>query len=806
MATSPFGIVLETALKHDLQGGKLETSLGGVVKPQFYCCISGNTVGVAKDPAAVMSLSATRVCTGVAITVTYSRSWSPSSTLNSWEVDWGDGNISTGAWPGAGSVAHPGGGYSLPGHYHVVLTVTDLLGATSEAEITVEILDCTTPTPIPPGPGVAYPPVALMGGCGASGPHYTANAGLTWANAGGGMLDGVLIYDMKATYSSLGSNVVQLWAATELGLYRGERNMQTGVTTWTPEVLPLPPGYITMPSVVAVTPSRFFATNVMVLVADNAEERVWLYRGMAAGSGTTETWQSTPLAWDYVQLGIGEWEDVPLDVPNDDVVDCLGADNNGRVYAGGWFDRGANSYQLAWWNGTSWTEVTYEFGEYIFAMITDVNNNLYFTGSLYHPDHPAPNLRLGVAKYNGASISWLPAIMQRDPIDNVYAMAYQRNNGRLFAAGLSPTYSQCPVQYYSGSAWEDLTGDAWMNGIVGGDAWAVTTYGNDVYVGGNFHTIGGITYNHIVRVTGGSCHDLDGGTNAGVFALATGLEGQIYVGGAFTTAGGITAERMAYWYGNEWHPMGTGLNALNGDVNKIVVSSSGVVYAFGDFDDTVGGTVLDHTARWDASFELWRPVDGTLSFTPQVGIEQGCLDEYDNPWVSSWGLPFWTYFVSRIGGSNITVPTIGYSSLMDIDANGQYVYIGLLDTAGLPFILRVSTDLAGMEAVYVPGAGTWGGVACDPYYGNIVWAFGDFGTEKVMFTQDSGEAWIPSTNASWGGAEVVRPLLISYWNTDDVVAILNSALQVWQTKDYGATWGQNGTIAFACGCGARDYW
>ena len=100
--TAPFGPVLEAALKENVQGGRLAIYSGVQVHAEFYCCVSGTSVGVAKDPVAMLFLSADRVCTGVAITADYSNSWSPSSTLSTWVIDLGDGNTSNGvcAWGG----------------------------------------------------------------------------------------------------------------------------------------------------------------------------------------------------------------------------------------------------------------------------------------------------------------------------------------------------------------------------------------------------------------------------------------------------------------------------------------------------------------------------------------------------------------------------------------------------------------------------------------------------------------------------------------------------------------------------------
>jgi len=338
MATIPFGGILEAMLKSDYQGGKLVAALGGTVDPVFNCCLSGSVVGVAKDPVAIMTVSARHICTLLPVTVNYSRSYSPSSTLNSWEVDWGDGNVSTGDWPGGGSVNHPLGGYQLPGNYKIVLTVTDLLGATGQHGASIHVTDC-------------IPLVALMGGCGASGTWYTPDSGENWSSSGGGTLEGVLIRDIKATYASIGGGTVHMWAATEQGLYRGEKNVQTGGQTWAKETLPLPVGYITEPDGYTVAPSRLVDGNVMVLAADNANSRCWLYRGEWVGGGSG--FMSGTITWTLVQIVTTEWADVPLQDPMNDFVTGIFADAIGTIYMTGDFPSGGLEYEVMWWTGTA---------------------------------------------------------------------------------------------------------------------------------------------------------------------------------------------------------------------------------------------------------------------------------------------------------------------------------------------------------------------------------------------------------------------------------------------------------------------
>ena len=81
--TTPFSDEFVDQLSKTTQGGKLYVYSEQVVFPKWFCCVSGTSVGVAKDPAAMLSVSPTRVCTDEEVTAYYGNSWSPSSTISS---------------------------------------------------------------------------------------------------------------------------------------------------------------------------------------------------------------------------------------------------------------------------------------------------------------------------------------------------------------------------------------------------------------------------------------------------------------------------------------------------------------------------------------------------------------------------------------------------------------------------------------------------------------------------------------------------------------------------------------------------
>lgn len=297
--TAPFGAVLEAALKERIQNASLSMSSGLVRNPDWFCCTSGLALdqdgnpSIDKDPVAILKPeSGRRVCTCATVTVDYSGSWSPSSTINTWSVNWGDGNISNGAWPGAGSVNHPGGcgGYALPGHYTITLTVTDLLGATHSDQIAIEVIDCTTWGTIE----------MFCSTFGTGNPiWFTNDAGGNWADRSGQVLAGANAYDLKINPFTIpiypfsttdNSENVELWTCTDLGLYVAYDGARQG-NSWRRNTLPSPGGGLPEPGVRAVLPSYVDRFEIYVLTNNVANNRVWLYRSTDGGF----TWNSLEL-------------------------------------------------------------------------------------------------------------------------------------------------------------------------------------------------------------------------------------------------------------------------------------------------------------------------------------------------------------------------------------------------------------------------------------------------------------------------------------------------------------------------------
>ncbi|MFA6342163.1 MAG: hypothetical protein WCX75_04830 [Fibrobacteraceae bacterium] len=88
---------------------------------------------------------------------------------------------------------------------------------------------------------------------------------------------------------------------------------------------------------------------------------------------------------------------------------------------------------------------------------------------------------------------------------------------------------------------------------------------------------------------------------ANVYTLAMGNRGEIYVGGSFTSMGGISVRNFAVYEDGVWSSLGGGLNSRVWD---ITVAESGDLFVTGSFD-TAGTMRFRQSASWDVNGKRW---------------------------------------------------------------------------------------------------------------------------------------------------------------------------------------------------------
>jgi hypothetical protein len=219
-----------------------------------------------------------------------------------------------------------------------------------------------------------------------------------------------------------------------------------------------------------------------------------------------------------------------------------------------------------------------------------------------------------VARFNTQTNTWssLGTGSSNGVFGDVYALAVVGNEvfvgGRFTSAG-GVSANRVARFNTQTNTWSSL-GTGSSNGVNGG-VLALAVVGNEVVVGGSFTSAGGVSANRVARFntqtntwsslgTGSS-----NGVNNVVRALAV-VGNEVVVGGEFTSAGGVSANRVARFntQTNTWSSLGTGSsNGVNGEVLVLAVVGNEVVV--GGLFTSAGGVSANNVARFNTQTNTW---------------------------------------------------------------------------------------------------------------------------------------------------------------------------------------------------------
>jgi hypothetical protein len=238
------------------------------------------------------------------------------------------------------------------------------------------------------------------------------------------------------------------------------------------------------------------------------------------------------------------------------------------------------------------------------------NNGMYFIGFLSYDLNTNTATTLVVNGSGGYADCTCLAI---DSSYNVYlgnnqAGGYNNaGNGQAIREG---------IQLWNGSSLVSLNGGVTVNGAYDGAVYAITTDpSNNVYAGGSFTTANGgtktPTSSKVAKWNGTTWSAVGTGSTSGtIYALAFDKNtNNLYAGGDFTQIGGVSAIRVARWDGTNWYPMGSG---MNNTVRSLVFDSYGNLYAGGAFT-RADGLSANGIARWNLSLNNWAAIGTGLS-------------------------------------------------------------------------------------------------------------------------------------------------------------------------------------------------
>lgn len=115
----------------------------------------------------------------------------------------------------------------------------------------------------------------------------------------------------------------------------------------------------------------------------------------------------------------------------------------------------------------------------------------------------------------------------------------------------------------------------------------------------------------------------------------------------------------------------------------------------------------------------------------------------------------------------------------DINANGDQLFIAVINSGSVPQILRMAADMASdADVVFNPGSGSMINLMAGDINAYWIWAVGDFGTAKVILSTDGGSYWYEQNEAGWTGG--ARPILVGPGN--DALLTTSIGTTLWQNR------------------------
>lgn len=222
--------------------------------------------------------------------------------------------------------------------------------------------------------------------------------------------------------------------------------------------------------------------------------------------------------------------------------------NGTDLYVGGQFAvaGGATiSNDIAKWNGTQWDSV----GNGISGIFA-IYSMAFYNGELYAGARVTTVQATNQALYKFDGLNWSLINIDTPPL----IFALQVYNNELYIAGTNYSGSSgSTLIKYNGTISSDLVSGA------NGNYQTLKVYKGELYIGGSFNAIGGVSAKNIAKWNGTSISALGTGTNGVVYTLASTPNNGLIAGGDFSIAGGLAANNIAIWDHN------TGVNEFNDD-------------------------------------------------------------------------------------------------------------------------------------------------------------------------------------------------------------------------------------------------
>jgi trimeric autotransporter adhesin len=204
-----------------------------------------------------------------------------------------------------------------------------------------------------------------------------------------------------------------------------------------------------------------------------------------------------------------------------------------------------------------------------------------------------------------------------------FAASLGEFNNKLYAGNYDTLTNSPPTKLlyeYTGQGFISVPGSDSYLGTTGDNIRDMIEFNGQLYIGGNFATLNGMSQQKsLVRQNGSLFTELGPGLpfNSTVMKMAV-HNNSLYAAGFFTVTSIPGVQNIFLWNGSTFVPLGSGLN----DYAICMQSHNSELFVGGMFTQA-GGVPVNSLAKWNGT--AWSPVDTTLAI-----CMPSCMQIYNN--------------------------------------------------------------------------------------------------------------------------------------------------------------------------------